>query len=329
MKKIIIITILICFTTTAYTQNLVPNPYFDNDEYCPWNQCQIDFAIGWSSYGRTPDYVHICATEEFVSVPNNAWGFQYPAVGDAYALIGVFSTMIPNVRELIGTELIEPLEIGIDYYVTFKVNLISNARYAINNLGVLFSTVSYSIEPEGLFVCHHDSIPLPPRNYAHIYSDEIISDTANWTTISGWFTADSAYKYLIIGNFFDDDNIEMMDFNSGAGNNDSGYFVDDVYVGRDEISKYKLSLINKKQISVYPNPFSVSAQIKIEELNIINDFTYSLNDITGKKITNQITISKLNNNILLIERNNLPNGMYFLEIKINNKIYYSKLLLTN
>ncbi len=326
MKKIIILTILICFTTVAYTQNLVPNPDFDNDEYCPWNQCQIDFATGWSSYGRSPDYFHSCAIEGAWSVPVNATGFQYPASGDAYAGLGAFGySYTPNIREYIGIELNEPLEIGIDYFVSFKAALTHISRFATKNLGVLFSTVSYSIKPEGLY-CHHDSVPLPPLNYAHVYSEEFISDTANWTTISGWFTADSAYKYLIIGNFFDDDNTEYAIFNPSSSSTATYYLIDDVYVGRypPQINKPKQK--SNFKIDIYPNPIDDQTNIIIDYSVGINNINMKLFDIHGREVTNKVDIIKVNKQQYEIIRNNLSKGMYFLQTQINSEILNSKLL---
>jgi hypothetical protein len=52
-----------------------------------------------------------------------------------------------------------------------------------------------------------DGLTGPPfafRNYAHVYAPTAVTDTADWTLIEGDFTADSAYAYIVLGNFFDD-----------------------------------------------------------------------------------------------------------------------------
>ena len=70
---------------------------------------------------------------------------------------------------------------------------------ASNKLGAKFSTVSYSY-----------SNPIQINNFAHVYSDSVIKDTTSWTLIKGEFTADSAYQYISIGNFFDDINTDTI-----------------------------------------------------------------------------------------------------------------------
>jgi len=94
-------------------------------------------------------------------------------------------------------------------------------RCATNKTGVLFSTVPYSY-----------SNPPPRNNFAHIYTDSIITDTAGWTTISGTFVADSAYEYIIIGNFFDNSHTDTLLFDSLTFCVPY-YYIDDVCVAID------------------------------------------------------------------------------------------------
>ncbi len=71
--------------------------------------------------------------------------------------------------------------------------------------------------------------PFPFRNYAHLHSVEVITDTAEWTLVSGTFVADSAYRYLVLGNFFED---ALTDTVHLAGSTSQGayYFIDGVCV---------------------------------------------------------------------------------------------------
>jgi hypothetical protein len=56
-----------------------------------------------------------------------------------------------------------------------------------------------------------------------------MSDTANWTLVSGSFVADSAYQYLVIGNFFSNALTDTMDLASDT-YVPAYYFVDGVCV---------------------------------------------------------------------------------------------------
>ena len=127
-------------------------------------------------------------------------------------------------REAIGTQLSSNLIIGEKYLVSIKFCLADNinpTRTACNNLGVKFSTVQYS-----------KLNPIPIDNISQVYSDSIISDTVRWTAVSGSFIADSQYRFISIGNFFDNahtDTINLMSEFPGV----AYYYVDDVSVIKD------------------------------------------------------------------------------------------------
>lgn len=209
-------------------QNLVPNPSFELKDTCPYTIGfqQGDRPLYWYSWLNSPDYFHACASNGLVSVPQNGWGYQNAWDGNAYVGMLAYS-MGDDFREYVGVELIEPLEVGQRYDVRMRASLAMDggtwpSRIACDRLGMLFT-----MQPN-----EWTGIPGPDfgfRNFAHVHSDEILSDTANWTLVSGSFIADSAYRYLVIGNFFDDDHTDTLNMASGptAG---AYYYVDSVSV---------------------------------------------------------------------------------------------------
>jgi len=258
MKTFLHISLLFHFTFSicyfSFSQNLVENPSLEDYTSCPFAGCQIHKAVGWSSYSYTPDYVNSCNTGNF-SVPNNFAGFQNAATGNAYANFFCFGPAAPNRREYIGRQLSNPLLVGQKYYASIKVVLVENVGCAIDKLGVLFSTVSYALDTS----CSNTTL-LPPPNFAHVYTDSIITDTANWTTISGIFTADSAYQYIVIGNFFDDANTNYIQTDTTI-SCQSHYFFDDIYVVVDTTTNIeKIGL--EEVVNIYPNPAKDYINIK-------------------------------------------------------------------
>jgi hypothetical protein len=75
--------------------------------------------------------------------------------------------------------------------------------------------------------------PLP--GYAQVYGSTVVEDTLGWTVISGSFVADSAYQYVVVGNFFSDEvtNWSLMDPN-GTGYL-AYYYIDEVCVSADPL----------------------------------------------------------------------------------------------
>ena len=197
--------LLLIINLTALAQNLVPNPSFENYSNCPSNQSQITYAIPWENHnnsGTPSDYLNSCATNPGYSTPSN-WGnsYQVPATGNAY--ISLFAWFY-STHEMIGAPLISPLVAGTKYYVSLKVSPIIStslaATHVISGLGAKFSTINFNSS-------NNDSLI---NNFAHVYSNQIISDSLNWTTISDSLIADSAYNYIFIGNFFDSNHFDTM-----------------------------------------------------------------------------------------------------------------------
>jgi hypothetical protein len=321
MKNLMIILMSLLSYTFINTQvNLVQNPSFEEYSSCPFYQGQIEYATGWYNFGYTPDYFNTCSTNSNFSTPYNMCGYQNPATGNAYAGIYTYSTPQPpidiNIREFIGTELSSSLSIGTKYFVSFKVALAidQNQRFnhASNKIGLLFTNNFYSIDN-----------PLTITNFAHIYEDDIITDTTNWTIISGSFVADSAYRYAVIGNFFDDFQTSISQIQDTISDKSAYYLIDDVTISTDSLS----ALENHKKFSfmkIYPNP-TFSKNITIETTLEINSFKLYITDLYG----NEIKYIDILANKTQINLENLNQGVYFIVFKDKEKFYKEKLIIIN
>jgi len=192
-------------------QNLVPNPSFELFDQCPttFGFLVTDRPTDWYRWdSSSPDYFNACvdaSLDTVLGVPWNALAFQYAWDGDAY--VGLYTYFPPyDYREYIGAQLIQPMIVGEEYHVSIRANLVYDGSEflfdaaASNNLGVLFAMEDNAfLGPIG-----STGPPFDFRDYAHVYSEEVITDTAGWALITGNFVADSAYRYLVLGNFFSD-----------------------------------------------------------------------------------------------------------------------------
>jgi hypothetical protein len=310
----IICTIFLFFSIVTNGQvNLVMNPSFETHTACPNTLDQIYLAVGWSSSGVTPDYFNSCATSTDLGVPHNGIGYQLPYSGNAY--VGLIAWADGGLaREIIKSQLSQTLIIGQKYYVTMQVNLAEYqpppAQFVpCNKIGVRFSTVqSSSLNPS------------PINNFSHIYSNTIISDTMNWTKIQGSFIADSAYKYITLGNFFDDANTDTTYRPNGVR---SYFFIDDVCVSTSSITCGITTDINDREINnfyrIFPNPAAnfVSINSTISEETTALIFT-PFGEIIFK-------ISFMNN--LDIDLSSLENGMFFLQLTSKNRHETKKIVI--
>lgn len=279
-------------------QNLVPNWSFEDTVACPNNYAQLNNAVGWSASRISPDYFNSC-NHTYVGVPVNDEGYQFARNGNAYAGFITYATFGIDSREIIGCELIQPLTIGIKYYITFYVSRalgdIQHTNIATNKIGARFSTNQFT----GIN-------PIPIDNAAHIYTDSVVEDTLQWVKISGSFTADSSYQFLNIGNFFVDSLTTHIAYDSAAAF--GYYYIDDVFVSVDStLADVSESIPFYDMTKLYPNP--VSSLLNIDGRGITQIEIYN---VLGELTLEQKFIMSVDHCIITI--GDLPKGFYFIKI---------------
>lgn len=214
--------ILLILPSLSFSQNLVPNPSFEDSIQCPSFASQIDrCAIWYSPTNTTPDYFHACDTD-FVDVPDNYRGWQNAHSGDAYVGIASYleSGNNQNLREYVATPLIDTLIKDSTYCIEFYINFANNSFYAIDAIGVYF-------QPDSANWNTSDNIQVTPQ-ISHTGS--ILNDTVQWLKLSGTWQANGSEKYLVIGNFFDFENTPLVDSTNQGIQALAYYYIDDVSV---------------------------------------------------------------------------------------------------
>ncbi|MEO6556251.1 MAG: T9SS type A sorting domain-containing protein [Ferruginibacter sp.] len=132
------------------------------------------------------------------------------------------------------------------------------------------------------------------------------------------FIADSAYQFLVIGNFYD--NVYSSVFDCDTAHVDGAYYlVDAVCVSLDSLTCYNWTGINevsKKNFSLYPNP----AYEKLYVKNLTYDVSYSIFNSMGAIARTGILTKQSN----VINISSFENGLYLFSINNN---YYNKFLI--
>jgi hypothetical protein len=282
----------------------VPNGDFGTYSSCPDELDQLNRAIGWEPYLGTADFFHGCDESGIVSTPSNlANGFQQPLSDEGYG--GIIGISYNNHREIMGIELSEPLVVGVDYHIAFYWSRAfggtahSNCNCAMSHLGALLTTQAYN----------NISDPIEFDNFAHVYDDQLLLDSAGWNLISGWITADQAYTHLAIGNFFDLDQnqIDFIDTNPNEILLKTYYFIENICVSTNPADCGVLSTNRQlvaNPIKIYPNPSSGILNVESEEPIIsirIADMRGKLVHLESKSdITNKLDVSDLQPGTYLI-----------------------------
>jgi hypothetical protein len=330
MRKVFYLIILFSSSRQVFGQtNLVPNPSFEDTVGACVNaqsgpsitQDEVKKAKFWKNFSMSTDYFNACSPSSpfGVSVPVNIFGYQPAASGVAYCGMVVChdTTSLSNVRETFGAPLTQTLSIGQKYFVSIKVvraDLTTGYCAACNKIGVKFAT----------FDANYGAIQNNPlaNNIAHIYTNSLITDSISWTRIKGSFIADSNYKFIIIGNFFKDN---QTIYQPCTTSNQMGYYyVDDVCVSTDSLLCSNFTTdINEKQLVyflLFPNPTSGNISIKL--FNQAKVARLNIFDNLGKTI-----FAKTNLDSDEIDLHNISDGLYFIEIVSDGRIYYDKIVV--
>jgi len=307
----LITTSFFCDCVALSSQNLVPNPSFEDTIGCPLgNGGDFDKVALWMNSGISPDYYNICAntTNGFLGVPSNFLGYQSAFHGNAYA--GIIAWYAPSTREFIGIQLTQTMTLGTKYFVSAYISKADSGEIppytcSCNNFGFRFSTIAYDWGNGGN--------PVPIDNFSQVHSESIITDTANWTRIEGSFVADSAFQYLYIGNFYDDANTDTLECNYFQGY--AYYYIDAVCVSVDSMTCTNWTGINENntptsKINPYPNPANNILFVN----NFSEEITYTLTNLAGQKIK-QGKLSSLSNQINV---STIEDGIYFFNLGTSN-----------
>lgn len=330
MKNITYITMFfLLFSGFLYSQtNLIPNPSFEDKNGCSnnitfysydfnqalehWKATDEDPYSNNLSFNNTPEYYNICATDGFVGVPQNFFGYQEAKDGNAYVGIGVGFTTVPlpkDKAEYIFTELTEPLEANEVYTFSMYASKADIMPFSVNQLGAMFVD-------ELPFADSTPNAPISEELSPQILELNVISDTENWTKIEGVFTAQGGEQYVIIGHFYNPQTSIFEGVEDEQENDwNTYYYIDDVSLRKGNLSNI---VFNEKEIRIYPNPSD--NQIFIEGITPDKIKTATLFDTNGRKIA-----IHLDNNTMDIS--NLTSGIYILNIETKDGSILSEKLV--
>jgi gliding motility-associated-like protein len=168
-------------------------------------------------YGGSSEYFNSCANIGSCGVPANGFGFQFARTSNEYIGMGFFERTIEYCEYSSGT-LSESLQSSLCYTAQFFVSLSTYSSFAIDAIGMYFTTDSLLFQLTPIEVTPHIAND----------SGNIISDTANWVKISGSFIASGGEKFFTIGRFKRNEyvNYEVVIPYEGY----SYYYIDDVAV---------------------------------------------------------------------------------------------------
>ena len=218
MKYTLLVILSFLVIQMAYAQpNMVPNGSFETYSSCPTGLSQTANSTGWAQWtSGTSDYFNTCAGNT-VSIPNNTFGYQWPAHGNAY--MGCHISVNTSYKEYI-TRSITTLQIGAAYEVSISISLSNTyGNIAHDDIGVFF----FDGGPASISTTALAGVT-PQIDYS---GNGVFADTQNWMRLTKTFVADSAYDNIAIGGF---KNPALVNKDTISNGNSSYYYIDSVVV---------------------------------------------------------------------------------------------------
>ena len=229
--------LMVCaVVTVSAAQNLVPNPGFEevNQNYCG------DFGKVEQFEATMKNWILPTRATPRISdmdVTPGCWNyigdsdFIRPRSGRRMILLNFFSGS--NYRSYLEVPLVEELKEGKRYHTEIWVHLLVNQERACNNIGLYFSDTLVRVQLDKSSPFENAPfmrvLPFDPQ----VNHTQIVSDTSGWVCLKSSFIAKARAKYLLIGNFFPDEqtNTQGTRNNTPPLKNGVFYQIDDVYVG--------------------------------------------------------------------------------------------------
>ncbi len=284
LKTLLIISISLT-SITAYTQNLIPNPSFEEMLDCPSNHTTTYDPIktkDWYSPSRgTPDLFSSCSLFPKVSTPRNFTGTAYPPDGGNYVGMYFGSPKHSNkwdYREYLTCRLLEQLKKGKEYQFRFYARPATYNGYLIDRFSFLFTSDSV--------LANHDQL-LSDVDFQTILVDTL-EEHNDWYVIDLIFKATGNEEFLTIGDFIPPGqaNIEKMS-------------VDSKMKEDDDASYYLFDSFSLEEIVAEPEPYLIEKPFSVE--NIYFEFdSYELNDSSFQELSTLAEYLKRNDDLLLV-----------------------------
>ena len=319
MKKHLLVICILCAVKISYSQNLVPNPSFEDTIHCPDYISELDYATGWHTLVNTPDYYNECNNTSkvnagMVGVPMSARGYQTAHTGVAFAGEVNYYTAQTDYRETFYAQLLSPLSAGMTYDVGMWVVMDEDhAQWAVDgDLGIYLS--STIVNSSQLFT-YTPQISNPHGN--------VLNDTLNWTKISGNYTAIGGEQYITIGSLIRDNQLTIID--RGGSYPFTSYAIDDVWVIPQDVTTSNEISEEGLLSAIYPNPASNELRVSCKGI-LNNETTIELYNILGKNLYRATIGGNDSKDETVIDISAFPKGVYFVQLNSGKKISRMKFI---
>lgn len=220
----------LCFISISLfgqIENLVDNGSFESTSSKIKGLGSIDATKNWYSLSAAKADLFLSDSKiPEIQTSGNTFGKEDPKKGNNYAGIVAYSYNNKEPRTYIGSKLNLPMKKGMQYCVSFYISLAEGSKYAINQVGVNFSSKAIQTE---------DKNPIIEASHILHPKKKVVNATYGWEKICGTYTAEGGESYIHIGNFTPDDKtsiekaLKLKNY-KGKPTISAYYYIDDISV---------------------------------------------------------------------------------------------------
>jgi hypothetical protein len=220
---IFVVALFYCFGARSQVVNFVNNGGFE-DTLNGIHTNQFSKAKYWGPIDTNGAGYFVFSTQ-IGNAPYCSTGFQQPRHGKNFILGQFFCQGCGFNLERIypRNRLKDKLTLGRTYCVKYYVVNTNNNRVAIENYGAYLADIS-------LDTIHYCNIALDYITPQISNNNGLITDTLNWTAITGTFVSNGNEKYFVIGNFKSNSNTYTLQLNTPLAMQSADVYIDDVSI---------------------------------------------------------------------------------------------------
>lgn len=308
MNRLLCLFFMLIANVTLAQGNLISNFSFEEYELCPTTGGWVTYGYvaGCNSPYGSVDYFSKCGNSQY-NVPLNRFGSEEAHLGNAYVGLATYLNVGATSREYLEIEISQPLIPGKKYYFELYASLMDSALYAISDIGAFFSKNGIGNESINQIFSHQTQVHGVIGNY--------YDSKHGWQKMSGSFYAQGDEKYVTIGCFIPDSEVDTLYVgNGGTGGSIytwtfAGYYLDDVRLQLDTATH--IEEVDEKSLNIYPNLVRSNENLIYQNVPVTSRLT--LYDITGRIIISEYILVEGSGQIN-ITRYKLNSGIYMYQV---------------
>ena len=239
------IAFCLAFSSIIQAQNLIVDGSFEDYKTCPSKTTGLQHYFDHISAptSSSGDYFNTCGYTDF-SVPENFKGSQSAAEGNGY--VGIYLFALNNYREYVQLNTTETLKEGYPYKIQMKVSLAEQSNLAVKDMSMVLASRKV-LQPSSSALSYSKLDLMEALDFypIHFVADKSMGESDEWITLSAEFVAKGFENHIILGNF--KNNVETQLLPSPKKRNPSDF----AYYYFDEVSLTELPITQYDNDKIY------------------------------------------------------------------------------